>query len=266
MLGIALVLAIALISFKEEALSNTGTLGAILLGLVILFFSGWTWFLLLVLFFFSSSALTKYKSSGKSEVVAEFSKGGVRDFWQVLANGAIAAFLSALNYFYPSPLLFVAFLGVIATVNGDTWATELGILSRRKPRLITSWREASVGASGAVSFFGTFAAVAGSFLIAFAALVLLYFEKAVLVNILLIPIVVVAGLAGTLFDSFLGATVQGVYYCRKCGKETERRIHKCGTPANRLRGFLWLDNDLVNMFSSAFGGVVSALLYLILLS
>ena len=37
-----------------------------------------------------------------------------------------------------------------------------------------------------------------------------------------------AGLLGALFDSLLGATVQAIYYCPACEKETERHlIHLC---------------------------------------
>ena len=67
------------------------------------------------------------------------------------------------------------------------------------------------------------------------------------------------GLAGSLFDSLLGATVQAIYFCDRCVKETERVIHRCGTHARHLRGWRWLDNDLVNLLSSAGGAVVASL-------
>ncbi len=69
-----------------------------------------------------------------------------------------------------------------------------------------------------------------------------------------------SGAAGSLIDSLLGATVQQIYYCDTCGKETERHVHRCGTTTRPLRGWSWMNNDLVNLLSSLGGGLVAALL------
>jgi uncharacterized membrane protein len=58
----------------------------------------------------------------------------------------------------------------------------------------------------------------------------------------------------------LGATVQGIYFCDRCGKETESHIHRCGTGAHLVRGWSWLNNDVVNVLASAVGGLVAWLL------
>src|SRR5712692_7874716 len=70
-------------------------------------------------------------------------------------------------------------------------------------------------------------------------------------------IALISGLAGSFFDSLLGATVQAMYYCPTCDKETERRIHNCGTQAQPLRGVKWVNNDVVNFLATAFGGLVA---------
>ena len=67
----------------------------------------------------------------------------------------------------------------------------------------------------------------------------------------------VSGLVGSLFDSYLGATVQAMYYCPVCKKETERRVHNCGTETLPLRGIAWINNDVVNFLATAFGAVVA---------
>jgi len=161
----------------------------------------------------------------------------------------------------------------MATVNADTWATELGVLSRARPRLITTGREVEAGTSGGVSRMGTGAALAGAAVIAlFAAganLLGAIFGGApgsapaplaiAAVVVALLVFTTSAGLLGSLFDSLLGASVQAIYYCDACGKETERYpAHKCGGPTRPLRGWRWLDNDWVNFLSSVLGAAVAA--------
>ena len=65
------------------------------------------------------------------------------------------------------------------------------------------------------------------------------------------------------FDSLLGATVQTIYTCPVCHKETEKRLHTCGTPTERLRGWAWLNNDLVNFSASLVGALVGAGVWLL---
>ena len=64
-------------------------------------------------------------------------------------------------------------------------------------------------------------------------------------------------------DSLLGATVQVIYTCPACGKETERHpLHACGTQTVYKRGWRWMNNDAVNAFCTSercyhrFGGRV----------
>ena len=57
-----------------------------------------------------------------------------------------------------------------------------------------------------------------------------------------------------------GATVQGIYYCPQCQKETESKLHRCGQPTQHLRGWRWLNNDLVNFVSSIVGSLMAGFL------
>jgi len=81
---------------------------------------------------------------------------------------------------------------------------------------------------------------------------------------LLIAIITIGGLSGAFFDSFLGATVQAIYYCPSCRIETERHPnHICGTETNHKRGWRRLNNDMVNFTCSLAGASVAASLFLI---
>jgi uncharacterized membrane protein len=73
------------------------------------------------------------------------------------------------------------------------------------------------------------------------------------------------GLAGSLGDSFLGATVQQIFQCDVCQKETEKKFH-CGQPTRPLRGWGWMNNDMVNFLASIFGGGTAVLVYFLLVA
>lgn len=270
LLALIISLALGVYAFRKEALSASGTIAAILVGLFIFILGGTDWFVLLAVFFLSSVFFTRFHESQKSVVVQDFAKGGVRDFWQVLANGGIAALIALAFFYYREPVLYYAFLGVIATVTADTWATELGILGKGKPRLITTGQRVPVGTSGAISSFGTLVSAAGSAAIAVSALLALNLLSSPLAprsfyySALLFTITVLSGVFGALFDSLLGATVQSMYYCVRCKKETEKTLHHCGQKTSHIRGFAWFDNDIVNLASSVAGALVAALLYILL--
>jgi len=267
-IGIVLSVLIGLFAYRRGALSKSGVAGAIIVGTAIFGFGGWTWGLVLIAFFVTSSLLSRYKESLKEKLAEKFAKGSQRDIWQALANGGAGALIALAYLFYPQPVLLAAFVAAMATVNADTWATELGVLSRRPPRLLTTWRAVEVGTSGGVTLLGTLSALAGALLIGCAAAGLLalesVFTEAQHVTFLLLPVAALGGLIGSLFDSLLGATVQAIYYCPACDKETEKTLHGCGTPTRRVRGWAWLDNDMVNFLSSLAGALIGAAMWTLL--
>lgn len=253
-LGLLLSALIGFIAYRRGSLSKSGVAGAMLVGTVIFGFGGWAWGVLLVVFFVSSSALSHFKESRKASLAEKFSKGHQRDLAQTLANGGAGALLALANFFWPHPLWWVAFVGAMATVTADTWATELGVLSQRPPRLITTGKIVEVGTSGGVTLTGTLAALGGAALIG---LVAALFDATARPALGLVSLI--AGLGGSFIDSLMGATVQAIYFCDACGKETERHpTHTCGHATRPLRGWRWLDNDWVNFISSLAGAALAA--------
>lgn len=253
----AVVIALAL---RRGSLSRSGAAGAMVVGTLIVGLGGWAWGILLGIFFVSSSLLSHYKEEEKQATAEKFEKGHRRDAGQVVANGGLGAIAATLSAFAPSPLWLPLFVGAMAAVTADTWATELGTLSRRPPRLITTGRAVEVGTSGGISLLGTGVSLLGGLSIGLAAGLLV--EQFTVGQAALIGMF--GGLAGALFDSLLGATVQQVYYCDVCGKETERKIHRSRHQTRPLRGWSWLNNDLVNLAASIVGGVTAVALYRLL--
>ena len=264
--GVAFSSIIAWAGYRKRSLSRSGVVGAMIVGTLTFGLGGWTWGLLLIAFFISSSFLSHYRKDDKRGLAEKFAKTSQRDLGQALANGGWGAALAMAYFYRPDPIFFAAFVGAMAAVNADTWATELGVLSPTPPRLLTTGQRVPVGTSGGVTALGTMAALGGGLLIGLAALVLGRAEAIWGSGPLngaylwLVPIGILGGLAGSTFDSLLGATVQGIYYCSQCQKETEARMHRCGQPTRHLRGWRWLNNDLVNFSSSIVGSLIAGLL------
>lgn len=262
--GVLLAVVIAYLAFRARSLNKSGAIAATLVGTIIFGLGGLPWAILLMIFFITSSGLSRLFKSRKRGLDEKFSKGHERDAGQVFGNGGLATFFAALHAFYPESILpWIGFAASLAAVNADTWATELGVLNPTPPRMITNpRRRVEKGTSGGISLFGTLASLLGAAVIALPAVFLSplgYLAPEIFFLIAL------AGLAGSLFDSFLGATVQAMYYCPTDQKETEKHpMHTCGTQTVHIRGWKWLDNDWVNFACGAFG-VLTALIGLLLL-
>ena len=226
-------------------------LAAVLVGSIIFGVGGWQWAVLLLFFFISSTVLTRAFKKCKAGLNEKYSKGGQRDAGQVFGNGGVATLFAGLHIFFPGESwVWLAFAASLAAVNADTWATELGVLNPHAPRMITNLgKVVEKGSSGGISMVGTLASLAGAGLIGLLAVLV----SPLPASFLTFVSVTLAGFFGALFDSVLGATVQSIYYCPTCHKETERTpLHTCGSQTTRQRGWPWLDNDLVNLGCALF--------------
>ncbi len=267
-IGFSLAIFIAFFSFKIGFLSKSGAIAAGLLGTVVFGLGGLAWAVVLMGFFISSSGLSKLFKTYKIQLQEKFSKGSKRDAWQVWANGGVAGIFVLLHTIYPdSTWPWLAFCGTMAAVNADTWATELGVLSKKNPINLVTGQPLEHGASGGVSALGTLAALLAALFIAILAILV---WPASIQNptgaetVMLFVGITTAGLFGSLVDSFLGATVQAIYYCPNCDKETERSPqHVCGRTTEFMRGWKWFNNDVVNTVCAITGGFVMILATLV---
>lgn len=261
LLGFILAIIIAYLAYRSHSLNKSGAYAAAFTGTIIFGIGGLEWAILLLTFFITSSVLSHAFKKRKQTLDEKFSKGHERDAGQVLANGGAATIFAALHFFFPeSTLPWMGFAASLAAVNADTWATELGVLNPHPPRMITNLKKVvEKGTSGGISLTGTFASLLGSGLIALLTVLLNPIDSTPSTNYFLL--ITAAGIAGSLFDSFLGATVQAMYFCPKEKKETEKHpLHTCGTQTVHIRGWKWLNNDLVNLACSIFAVILILIL------
>lgn len=247
--GLVIAAAIALLARRHGSLSRSGALAALVTGTVCAA-AGWGWAVLLVAFFVVSSTLSRFgereKAARTGSVVA---KGGERDALQVAANGGLFALAAVLSLGGWAGWA-AAGAGALAAATADTWGTEIGTLAGRPPRSLLGWRPVPAGTSGAVSAPGSAATLAGALFIALLARALGWTAGAALAAL-------AGGVAGALTDSLLGATLQARRWCATCGVSTERLVHGCGDATTHAAGARWLDNDAVNLLSTAAGALVA---------
>jgi len=276
LIGLLAAAAIAYLAHRVQALNLNGAIAASVLGTIVFGLGGVDWALIMLTFFISSTAFSKLFDLRKGSLGLDFSKGSRRDAWQVLANGGMAGFL-VLIYFTISrhspesdltAYLWIGFASSLAAANADTWATELGLLNPGKPLLISTLQKVPKGTSGAVSLVGTLASLGGSALVGGVAVLIFttgWGPSQEIGSIAQFLIITTSGMIGALIDSTLGATIQSVYYCPVCEKETEQHPqHHCGTHTTHVRGLPWLNNDWVNAACTISAGITGLLLSLLL--
>jgi len=260
--GILLSGLVAGFARKRGSLSDSGVIGAIIVGAAIYSGGGLRWFAALLLFFATSTLLGRVGRGRKEALCREYSKGDTRDLWQVLANGGVAALCGLLVAFSGDPgcaagCLAGGFVGALATASGDTWATEIGPLSSRAPRSLIGLHRVPAGTSGAVSGLGLGATAMGGGLVG---LVFGLWEPSELVAWTVLG--GVSGAAGAFVDSLLGARLQARFFCDRCARSCEGSVHHCGARSRHTGGLRWFSNDAVNLVATICGATLGALLRL----
>lgn len=260
-LAIVIATLFAFVAYRLRMLTISGAISTCLMGSVIYGLGNAKFMAPLLAFFLSSSLLSKWRKEKKLLLTGNHdAKGEQRDAAQVWANGGAAFCCVVAFYLATHPvsrlplltlrLLLMLYLSALATVNADTWATEIGKLSKKPPRLLTTWRAVTPGMSGAVSGMGMAGAFLGALFIPLVALPIWKLNPAEIL------VITWAGFMGSLLDSVFGATLQAHYRDVKTGELTERTQIQ-GRELKQVRGIRGVSNDLVNFAASLCGVLVA---------
>ncbi|WP_312471736.1 DUF92 domain-containing protein [Neobacillus sp.] len=256
---LTVIMLTGLVGYILKSLTRSGAFAAVMVGLAVFLGFGVNGLVLLGAFFLTSSLWSKYKSSVKNPIEEKLAKGATRDWRQVLANGGAAGLFSFIYYFNPDSTWLIGFAVSLASANSDTWASEIGPLSKKAPIYIRTLKRVEKGTSGAISLLGTLAAVAGSLLISLLSFWLFHLD------ILLSFLIFLFGFIGNIIDTFIGAYYQQVYQCDQCGMETEKEVH-CDLPTRRIKGTAYVDNDMVNFLSGFLAAMMAIFLIHLLIN
>lgn len=185
-------LAIGLIAMASGSLTLSGGISGIFLGYIIVLSQGLQWFYILLLFFVIAESATKYKKASKK--IKKLGQGK-RKSKHVVANGGVAAFMALLG----GPAGLYGFLGALSAAAADTVSSEIGVLSKKDPVMVTTLKKVPPGTNGGMSVLGTTSALLASFILALAGWFLF--------GVSVVPIAL-AGFFGHFADSVFGALVE----------------------------------------------------------
>ncbi|KAG6009041.1 hypothetical protein E4U21_003372 [Claviceps maximensis] len=263
-IAVPATLALILRAWSKNSLTPAGLFAATLTAIA---HASHPWnlpFALLAVFFLAGTRVTHIKENAKATLTLH-SKGssggeGPRTHVQVFANSLMASVLSVAHgyqlrkrvaayadpstpnpqnsicYSWGGDLLVIGIIANYAAVAADTFSSELGILSRSQPRLITSLtlRKVPPGTNGGVTLLGLAAGCLGSMVIVAASMVFLPTCTAettpslgggapwtLAQRRLFMGGMVVWGTLGSVLDSFLGAIFQRSVRDVRSGKIVE---------------------------------------------
>ncbi|KAK0765416.1 hypothetical protein N5P37_001349 [Trichoderma harzianum] len=263
-IAVPAIAALVLRAWKKKSLTPAGLVAATVTAIAHAYHPWNLPFVLLVVFFLAGTRVTHVKENVKASltVSAKGTSGGEgpRTHVQVFANSLVASILSVLHarqlharaaafktpgapepngsmcYSWGGDLFIVGIIANYAAVAADTFSSELGILSKSEPRLITSLtlRKVPRGTNGGVTLLGLGAGLLGSLTIVTSSMLFLPVCNELTVSKrgggdpwtadnrrLFMGFLVLWGTLGSVLDSFLGAIFQRSVKDVRTGKIVE---------------------------------------------
>ncbi|PNP58006.1 hypothetical protein THARTR1_02164 [Trichoderma harzianum] len=263
-IAVPAIAALVLRAWKKKSLTPAGLVAATVTAIAHAYHPWNLPFVLLVVFFLAGTRVTHVKENVKASltVSAKGTSGGEgpRTHVQVFANSLAASILSVLHanqlyaraaalktpgapepngsmcYSWGGDLFIVGIIANYAAVAADTFSSELGILSKSEPRLITSLtlRKVPRGTNGGVTLLGLGAGLLGSLTIVTSSMLFLPVCNESTVSRrgggapwtadnrrLFMGFLILWGTLGSVLDSFLGAIFQRSVKDVRTGKIVE---------------------------------------------
>jgi uncharacterized protein (TIGR00297 family) len=219
-----IIVAGAALSIALHKLSVAGGLTGAAIAWLLYKGIGTTGIIMLAAFFIAGTIATSIGASRKERIGMAEKNKGQRSAWQVLANGGVAGIAGLIAWINPDQLIIAQLMAAaaLASAAADTMSSELGSIYGSRFYNILSFKKDRPGLDGVVSIEGTLFGIGGSALIMF--IYIAGYGYSVHCWWILI-----AGTAGNLADSILGASLQ-------------------------RKG--WLTNDMVNGLNTLIAAIV----------
>ncbi len=190
--GVTLVVVLLLV-YRKKLLRPTAILIGLGSSLYVSYLGGLGAFFALILFFLIGEFVTR----GIRNKYHAGKPHGQRSTVNIVGNIGPSLIALTLN-----PVGFnVMFFASLSAAFADTLSSEIGVLSKDRPLLITTLQPVSTGQDGAVSLLGFMGATLGGLLFGLYAVFLTH-------SLYWGALIFIAGLFGSIVDSVIGATFQ----------------------------------------------------------
>jgi uncharacterized protein (TIGR00297 family) len=277
--GLLVMTIVGALAYKLNFVDISGLISAFVVGFTIWYTGGVISFVIILFFFMSAGLATKMKYKEKARQNLAQEGKGKRSWLNVLGSGIIPMIFSIAMYLtgpeiapdlaaagWPF-LMFGGYIGAVATTSADTLASEIGVFSKSKPRLITNLRrKVPRGTIGAVSLLGEGVALFAGLFIGILALIFALAAPGLVPAvttteqlIVLVPLSMLTAFIGCNLDSLFGAVLQNRFVCGICGAVTDKEFH-CNYETKYVGGFKKFTNMHVNLGSSGMGATLGIIL------
>ncbi len=183
------------------AVTDGGALAGVLVAFILMIAAGLRGFVPLLAVFLLTLISTRWGYARKLRLgVAERRRG--RTASQVFANLGPATICALSSLWFPdsAALLLMGSTAALAEAAADTVSSEFGQATSRRAYLITNFRDVPIGTNGAISIEGTIAGCVAACIISWVG------ARFDVLEWRWTFVVALAGIAGMLLDSVLGAT------------------------------------------------------------
>lgn len=256
-ISIILSLLLASLSYIKKAMTKPALTLAFIFSIIICYYGGILSFIVLVTVFLSTIIAHKIKKEKRSKINNSIiEKSGTKDIFQIIANVATGVVFIIIYHFTNNIIFLVSYTCIMAESMADSLASDIGVLSKKEPINILTFKTSPRGLSGNISILGLIFALLGSFIIG---IIFMLFNP----NLKYFLVIIISSFLGTIIDSILGASIQVKYKCPKCHKVTEKQEH-CHIKTEYFKGIKLYNNDLVNLTSNILTGILSLLLLAII--
>ena len=175
---------------------------------------------LIFIFFVLGSLVSHYKKSEKEKLGLEQENKGKRTYIHAISNAGVAGFLGLCAWIFPEIAGFFQFLmcASMACALSDTFSSELGNVFGKRYFNILTFKADKRGNDGAISLEGTLFGILGAFLMGIYKIIAFFYlnynhlpidnNMDRILTVIFSFFVFIAGFAGNLMDSILGASLQ----------------------------------------------------------
>ncbi len=243
LLMIFIFMLLAASAFYKKWLTIDGAVAACWIALLLHSTGGYKAFIAPSIFLISGSLLSKLNKPQKE-------KQG-RNAKQVFANGIVGVVLMVFYGITHQNIYLLAAMVSFSVSMADSTSSEVGVYCKGKVFDILSLKKMPIGVSGGISVIGTFAGFGGAALLSFATVYFYHFSLRIFI------LITVAGFVGMLLDSILGSWLQAKY------KTTHGAFTDDDAGTQKVKGYNWCSNDMVNVLSNAFITLLFLIIHLL---